>query len=586
MNWQEKLFQQTWHWFQRQIPQPKRNKMALAHSVRLQEVQAQLTIFARLLNGTPIELMTAEAEGGYRDQCFYLPERFQVGQNREENLNFYLFRIAYLSQQRTLKLNWPPQTSHALQDSRLRAWETRHQVLSRLWEDLPALEAVYDCLLERLELEPGPDSVWLPWGHWMSALATELDPVGPPASDSTEATLPEQTTTELNAPAREEIELLQIDSEAVQKYTLQHYYEKVETLESFQGSWRDCDGSDDLSEHAEALQELDLRQVVRCDTPVHSVLRSEFLPGASAPESREQKASGYFLSYDEWDQKKRRYRKQHCRVYPQQSRLQDPSYVHTTRRQQRHTLNVLRQRFQHFFTRLEQVSRQTQGDDLDLDSMVEYFSDRHAGCTPSERLYLARRRRQPDLSLLLLLDLSLSSDGYTGGQRILDVEKQAVILFAELLSEYGVHFQIDGFSSRTRHHCDYLTFKPFHEPWSRCAARVGAAEARGYTRIGPALRHACTLLRPQRAHSRWIVLLSDGKPNDYDRYEGNYGLADVRQAIREARREQIQVYGLAIESQARHYLPLMLGHGAYRILPHPQELPTALAEFYRQLLRR
>jgi nitric oxide reductase NorD protein len=183
------------------------------------------------------------------------------------------------------------------------------------------------------------------------------------------------------------------------------------------------------------------------------------------------------------------------------------------------------------------------------------------------------------------MDLSLSTDGYTGGQRVLDVEKQAVILFAELLSEFGDRFEIAGFSSRTRHHCDYTTLKDFQEPWLRAAGRVGAAEPTGYTRIGPALRHATARMRQERSSARWIILLSDGKPNDYDRYEGNYGLADVRQAVKEARRDGIQIYGLAIEAVARHYLPLMLGSGAYRILPRPEQLSEALADFYKRLIR-
>ncbi len=333
------------------------------------------------------------------------------------------------------------------------------------------------------------------------------------------------------------------------------------------------------------MQELDLREVVRSDQPVHSVLQAEFLPGASAPESQDQRAEGG-ISYDEWDQRQRRYRKDYCRVYPQFSHQRDPVYLQTTLQAHRVTLLQLRQRFAQVFNQLEQVRRQRDGEALDLDALVDYHTERHAGRLPDDRVYLARRRRRQQSSILILLDLSLSTDGYTDGQRVLDVEKQAVLLFGSLLADYGDRFRVDGFSSRTRHHCDYLTFKDFDTPWQQAAARIGAAEPSGYTRIGPALRHATALLKQESAQSRWIILLSDGKPNDYDRYEGQHGLADVRQAIREARRDGVQIQALAIESRARHYLPLMLGEGAYRILPHPRHLPEALAQFYTRLAHR
>lgn len=582
MDWQQRIFHRTWHWLARLSPASR--EQANPAAVKLDSLRGRLTLLARLLTGEPIEILQAEREGGWAGHFFYLPSQFDVSPHRDENLDYYLFRVCYLSQQRRLGLNWPVAGAYSLQESRLQAQNSAPQVLAALSAEFPGCEAIYQCLQPYCQAYPAEkDQHWLLWGHWLPPQNASASTVG---QGQEQASLPpghteEQTLRE--APAREQVEILAEDREAIRNYTLQHYFEKVETIEEFQGTWRETDGGDDLSEHAEALQELDLRQVVRSDEPVHSVFQTEFLPGSSAPESRDSVADGYFISYDEWDSKKKAYKPDWCRVYPVRSQERDADYVSQTLTQYRGTLQRLRQRFALLFNQMEQVKRQLVGDELDLDLLVDNYADRRAGCTPNERVYFSKRRQQRDSSILLLMDLSLSTDGYTGGQRVLDVEKRAVILFAELLSEFGDRFQIDGFSSRTRHHCDYMTLKAFDEPWPKAAPHVGAVEPAGYTRIGPALRHATALMRKESARSRWIILISDGKPNDYDRYEGHYGLNDVRQAIKEARQDQIQMYGLAVEAVARHYLPLMLGQGSYRILPTPAQLPEALADFYSQL---
>jgi len=114
-------------------------------------------------------------------------------------------------------------------------------------------------------------------------------------------------------------------------------------------------------------------------------------------------------------------------------------------------------------------------------------------------------------------------------------------------------------------------------------ATLASVEPTGYTRIGPAIRHGIHLLQQQKATQRLLLLISDGKPTDYDRYEGRYGIADVRQAIREAGQVRIHTYALAVDVQAKLYLPEMFGAGHYQILPHPSYLVHSLAQLYTRL---
>ena len=233
--------------------------------------------------------------------------------------------------------------------------------------------------------------------------------------------------------------------------------------------------------------------------------------------------------------------------------------------------------------KMQQQRRQIQGELFDLDALTDLYTAIHSKVSPDERIYLSQRKKDKDIAILLLLDISLSSDGYAAGKRIIDVEKDVSILFGEILNEFNIEFSIDGFSSKTRNFSTYITLKDFNEDWNKAKYKIGAVEPNGYTRIGPALRHAGARLSKTEAKNKWIILLSDGKPNDYDRYEGQHGINDVKQALRELNEAKINSYALAIEAQAKYYLPQMFGQNHYQILTSPEELIKSLAKLYEKI---
>jgi nitric oxide reductase NorD protein len=201
-------------------------------------------------------------------------------------------------------------------------------------------------------------------------------------------------------------------------------------------------------------------------------------------------------------------------------------------------------------------------------------------------VYLSNRKKDKDVSILLLLDISLSSDSYAAGNRVIDVEKEVSILFGEILHEFNIDFSIDSFYSKTRNFSSYETIKEFDENWDTAKYKVGAIEPSGYTRIGAALRHAGARLEQRESKNKWIILISDGKPNDYDKYEGRYGINDTQQALRELNQKNINSYALAIEAQAKYYLPQMFGQNHYQILTNPVELLTALVKLYEKIKKQ
>ncbi|WP_246057428.1 nitric oxide reductase activation protein NorD [Leptospira gomenensis] len=558
----------------------------------LSEIKDRLSVLAKAITGENIEILTAEEVGGYQKNLFFLPNEYSHGSNKINNLEFYIFRILYLSVQKSLDLNWKEGVDEGKYESLKKARENHSSVLETVRRVYPeSWDTVSSVIETEIEFQKRnipnskiePDLSYL-HGSWMSASSNTKERKDK-ASWETGSKRKDRIETEIEGIAREKIESVEIDKKSQADYTLQHHFEKVDTVEEFNGNWRDFDGTDELSEQKDALEELDLRHTVRSDDPTHSIFRTDFIIGSILPEIRDSKPNRNSIPYDEWDVFKKRYKRGHCRVFPGELGEEDPVFCSKALSENNSVLNVLRSRFNRFVNERTAVKRQLDGEDLDLDSIVDYFTDLLSARSPSERIYISRRKTLRETSILVLTDTSLSTDSFVENRRILDVEKISLLLFGQLCSEFGDRFQIDSFSSRTRNHCDYSSIKKFDDSWSKAKNRIGAVQSSGYTRIGPAIRHALAQIKRETSRKRWILLLSDGKPNDYDRYEGRYGMEDVKRAIRECENDKVGFYALAIDKQAKQFLPAMLGQGSYRILPNPSYLPDALTDFYMKLLR-
>ena len=559
-----------------------------ARTVTLNDIKPRLTILARALTGKPIEIFPAEREGGYKNNNFFLPISFSKLPTKKDNLTFYLFRILYLSVQQRLNLKWTlEEKDQPLALSQQKAFETSETVLTILFEEFSIDKKFHtETKLHFIQKENGkntPDFSWL-YGKWMqNEIEKNSNTILENFSDKTKKANENQALTTLKSKAVEEVITVEVDKKQQEDYVLLHNFEKVETAEEFNGTWRDFDGSDELEEHQEALEELNMKYTVRVDDTAHSVYQSDFIENTSISESAEIDAKGFHLTYNEWDFSKRIYKENFCKVYPKSQQKTDPNYYKKTIAKNASTLLGLRKMLTNVNNRMQQQKRQTQGDEFDIDAITDLYIDVHSKRTPSENIYISKRKKDKDLSILILLDISLSSDGYAAGNRVIDVEKEVSILFGEILNEFNIDFSIDSFYSKTRNFSTYLTVKDFDENWNIAKHKIGAIEPNGYTRIGAALRHAGARLDKRNTKNKWVILISDGKPNDYDKYEGKYGVNDVKQALRELNNRNINSYALAIEAQAKYYLPQMFGQNHYQILTTPVELLRSLVQLYEKI---
>jgi len=302
-----------------------------------------------------------------------------------------------------------------------------------------------------------------------------------------------------------------------------------------------------------------------------------------APADAETAAAGGKRRYPEWDCRRRRYLPQHCSVAVEEAAPEGELWAPdaAARRRIRH----VRRQFEALRPRREMRHRELDGSELDMDAVVRARCDLAACGAGSDRVYARLANEGRDLAVAILVDVSLSTDAWVVGHRVLDVEKEALVALALGLTACGDDFGIYTFTSRRRHFVRVSTVKGFDEPLGgRALRRIAALRPGYYTRTGAALRHVAGVLASQPHRHRLLLILTDGKPNDLDHYEGRYGVEDTRRAVGEARRAGLAVFGVTVDRKAQDYFPYLFGRGGYAIVPRADRLPETLPAIYRHLV--
>ncbi|MCB9032535.1 MAG: VWA domain-containing protein [Chitinophagales bacterium] len=555
--------------------------------VHLFNIKHKLNILANAITGLSINIFPAKREGGYKNDNFFLPVNMMLFSTKQLNEQYYIYRILYLYIQQKLNFNWQSDgvVDEAL--SQQKATEYAPIILKQLFEEFPSIEKIYNTLKEELIKQAKNNIVAINWlyGKWMvnqpevnNNILTHTI-----SSDNKKLQQEQAIQTTIKVKAVEELINVTIDKKQQEDYVLNHSFEKVETADEFHGNWRDFDGSDELEDHSDALDELDMKFTVRADDIVHSVYHSDFVENMAIAESKETETDNNYILYNEWNYQKKSYRKEYCKVFPKRITETNIELYKNTLQEYRTVLLSLRKMLANINNKQQQIKRQTDGTEFDLDALTDFYTDIYAKQSPNEKIYIAQRKRETDLSILILLDTSLSSDGYANSNKIIDVEKKVSILFGEILNENKVDFAIGSFYSKTRNYTVYQTIKAFDDSWQNAKYIVGAVQPCGYTRIGAALRHATQLIAQRSSKNKWVILLSDGKPNDYDKYEGSYGIYDVKQALKEMHQQNINSFALAIEANAKYYLPQMFGQNHFQIVTNPIDLLQSAVKLYEKI---
>jgi nitric oxide reductase NorD protein len=284
--------------------------------------------------------------------------------------------------------------------------------------------------------------------------------------------------------------------------------------------------------------------------------------------------------YDEWDFSRQHHRKGWCLLREYAIERTDLDFHRLTLAKYGGLIKSLRRTFEVLRGEDRLLKRQPQGEDVDIDALVEAFADQRAGLEMTDRLFTKLNRDDRNIAVMFMVDMSGSTKGW-----INLAEREALILLADALETLGDRFAIYGFSGWTRNRCEVYPVKRFDQPYDADArGRIGGIEAHDYTRMGAPIRHLCKLLGEQEARTRILITLSDGKPDDYDpQYRGQYGIEDTRQALFEARLAGIHPFCITIDEEGPDYLPHMYGAANFTVVADIARLPAKVADIYRRL---
>lgn len=377
----------------------------------------------------------------------------------------------------------------------------------------------------------------------------------------------------------------EIDLNKEQANPVMHSFEKLETADEYSGGRTMDSGDDQINDHATALDELNLTKVTRGGEAAKSIYNAEIhIDYEILHSSTHNERAGRFF-YPEWNNKRNQYMRNHCQLIedPIRIKLGNEDFKDKLISKYRIQIKRWQSRIQHLFSEPLWHKKQAEGDEIDIDEVIRDYGAKLSRQNIDARWYMSRKKKFNDIEVIILFDQSQSSDSWVANRRVLDISLEAVgkagLLFDQIIEAVSVV----GIWSSTRHNCSFQFYKRSHESWSSFYRHAPAIEAQGYTRLGPAIRHATNILQKSAHRLKLILLLTDGKPTDVDGYEGAAGINDVAQACREAEASGILPYAIVLDVKQKSHFSKMFKY--YVLLHDPKMFSEELFKILVRLLK-
>ncbi|MDN5788435.1 nitric oxide reductase activation protein NorD [Pseudorhodobacter sp.] len=299
-----------------------------------------------------------------------------------------------------------------------------------------------------------------------------------------------------------------------------------------------------------------------------------------SPAEADHEALAGKFTYPEWNHRTRAYMPDHCRILEAEVPPDPESrFIPNQRR-----MKEVRRQFETLRPRRILRPRQLDGAELDLDALISAQVQLRATGQGSDRVYQSLRQIDRDLSVAFLIDTSRSTEAAVGDTSVIDVARDTLAALAGGIDAAGDRLGIWGFSSLRRDRVFVHRCKAFDSPMSaEVTDRICALRPGHYTRLGAAIRHVSAMLAQETAARRRLLVLTDGKPNDLDHYEGQHGIEDSHMAVREARRLGQTVHGVIIDEDGQDWFARIFGRSQFSLLSNPARLTRALPDIYRSL---
>jgi nitric oxide reductase activation protein len=237
---------------------------------------------------------------------------------------------------------------------------------------------------------------------------------------------------------------------------------------------------------------------------------------------------------------------------------------------------------------VQRIRKLEEGDEIDINAAIRSLVDIRMGQQPDPRVMMRSVRKTRDIAVLVLLDLSESTNDRVAGQdyTVLELTRAATVLLGEAVHKVGDAFAVHGFYSDGRHNVFYQRYKDFEQPWSDIPkARLAGMEGRFSTRMGAAIRHAGHHLSQVRAAKKLLIVVTDGEPADIDVRDPQYLRFDAKKAVEDVGRLGITPFCLTLDPRADQYVARIFGQRNYLVLDHVERLPERLPQLYAGLTK-
>jgi hypothetical protein len=380
--------------------------------------------------------------------------------------------------------------------------------------------------------------------------------------------------------------------------------ESDQTEEESEFAYDDKEAAESVTEdqvkREEQRQQQDIRDIFNAWNSLDDEGEPDDLQGAEAWSQNEMpeqplEVDDVAFAYDEWDRELSDYRVGWSRVIEKHVKEGDRSFVELTRARYRGVISSIRHQFQLMKPEnLTRINRELDGEDYDLNALVDFVVDRRADGKQAENIYTKRLRKQRDVAVSILLDQSSSTartitrnplQPYTHpGRRIIEIEKEGLVLMSEALEAVGDVYSINGFTSEGRRNVKFYVVKDFSEKYSDdVEKRIGGITFQNNTRLGAAIRHAAHKLNRQDSRTKLLIILTDGRPYDHDYGDARYAREDVREALLEAKTIGITPFCITIDRESEAELRDLYGDVGYTIIDDVLSLPERMPNIYRRL---
>ena len=328
--------------------------------------------------------------------------------------------------------------------------------------------------------------------------------------------------------------------------------------------------AEDLDEITLGRKKANLNARIKMDLDISSNSQEEFPIG-----------KGFFL--DEWDYKKNAYLENYVKIKPiittNIKAISIPKRLTKIVKRVQNELDLME------LDRIKKINL-AYGDEVNIDSWIDYRGSRNKE-GHNQKFFETFEKKTRDMSTLILADISLSTEaGITSEIRVIDMVKDGLMVFSEALERLQDRFAIYAFSSLKNTNVRFHIIKNFKEKYSNLIlGRIDSIKPGYYTRLGAAIRESTKILNNQKSANKLLLIISDGKPNDVDRYDGRYGIEDTKKAIQEARKKGITPFCVTIDLEAKDYLTHLFGKNGFVVIRDTKKLPKVLPEIYMNLTK-